>query len=64
MLSTVWHVLAAVAGNAGGRDLGNREPLIRGVSQRRGFSQRAGGEATRLLGKHQAGNGWLEGGRS
>ena len=27
-------------------------------------SQKAGGEATRLLGKHQAGNGWLEGGRS
>jgi hypothetical protein len=31
------HVHAAVAGNAFGRDLGNREPLIRGVSQRRGF---------------------------
>jgi len=58
------HMRAAVAGNAFGRDPGNREPLIGGVSQRRSFGQRAGGEATRLLGKHQAGNGWLEGGRS
>ena len=52
-------------GNAVGRDLGNREPVIRGSFTRDGASsQRAGGKATRLLGKHQAGNGWLEGGRS
>ena len=47
-----------------GRDPGNREPLIRGVSRRRGFEPEAGSEATRLLGKRQAGNGWLECDRS
>ena len=59
-----WHVLTAVARQC--RWPRPRQPRAISVEflERRGFSQRAGGKATRLLGKHQAGNGWLEGGRS
>jgi len=64
VLSTDKHMLAAVADNALGRDPGRLRPSIREFHKDGASSQRAGGKATRLLGKHQAGNGWLEGGRS
>jgi len=64
MLIDGWHVRAAVAAMPLAVSSGNRKTRDPEFHKDGASSQRAGGKATRLLGKHQAGNGWLEGGRS